>query len=178
MAERGYQRLTEAGYLSAGFDHFALPGDGLAQAALGGRLRRNFQGFTDDQSDILIGFGASAISMFPGLFVQNEKNSGRYRMLTSARRFAGTRGVLRTADDRAHGRVIEALLCAGRANLRGLPSVNRHVDRLSLFIDRGLARLQDGLLTITPRGLPYARTIAATFDRYREEGQGQFSNAI
>src|SRR5690606_27478718 len=81
MAKLGFRQLSEAGYLPVGFDHFALPGDPLAQAALAGRLHRNFQGFTDDAAPVLIGLGASAISSFPDLVVQNEKNAGRYRML-------------------------------------------------------------------------------------------------
>ena len=52
-------------------------------AAMQGRLRRNFQGFTDDAAPVLLGLGASAISCFPELLVQNEKNAGRYRMLLS-----------------------------------------------------------------------------------------------
>ena len=178
MAEHGHGKLIDAGYRAVGFDHFALPGDGLAQAALGGRLRRNFQGFTEDESDILIGFGASAISVFPGLLVQNEKNSGRYRMLTSTRGLAGARGAVRTAEDCSRGRIIETLLCGGQADLDSLNGSSRYLDRLAPFLDRGLACLQDGLLGITPRGLPYARTIAALFDSYREEGQGRFSTAI
>ena len=76
QSELGYQRLTEAGYVAIGFDHFALPADSLAIAATEGRVHRNFQGFTDDPNEFLLGFGASAISSLPGLLVQNEKMSG------------------------------------------------------------------------------------------------------
>ena len=79
MAAFGHDFLTGEGYVPVGFDHFARPGDALAQAATGGTLRRNFQGFTEDQAPVLIGLGASAISSFPDLLVQNEKNAGRYR---------------------------------------------------------------------------------------------------
>jgi len=92
MAAMGARQLIDAGYQAVGFDHFALPGDGLARAALSGTLRRNFQGFTDDPSSVLLGFGASAISELPGLMVQNEKNPGRYRMLIGADCLAGRRG--------------------------------------------------------------------------------------
>ncbi|WP_198507715.1 hypothetical protein [Qipengyuania seohaensis] len=82
-----------------------------------GKLRRNFQGFTDDPSDILIGLGASAISSFPHLLAQNEKNSGRYRMIASQDQLVANRGMRRTADDRYRAAVIEQLLCQGSAQL-------------------------------------------------------------
>ena len=59
MAQFGYQLLTAEGYVPVGFDHFARPGDPLALAAQNGTLRRNFQGFTDDQAPALIGLGAN-----------------------------------------------------------------------------------------------------------------------
>ena len=117
MAALGHDTLVEAGYCPVGFDHFALPDDPLAQAAMAGRLRRNFQGFTEDQAPVLVGLGASAISSFPELLAQNEKNSGRYRMLLSQPELPVALGVHRSADDRRRGRVIESLLCNGWAEV-------------------------------------------------------------
>ena len=105
QAAFGYDVLTSAGYQPVGFDHFARPHDPLAAAARAGRLKRNFQGFTDDASEILIGIGASAISAFPDRLVQNEKNAGRYRMRASAGLLSGVLGVLRTNEDRLRGAV-------------------------------------------------------------------------
>src|SRR5690606_28673042 len=93
MAAHGHERLTAAGYVPVGFDHFALPHDELAIAARDGHLRRNFQGFTEDQADVLLGLGATSISQFPDLIVQNDKNSGRYRMRAMAGLLTGERGV-------------------------------------------------------------------------------------
>ena len=50
------------GYRDIGIDHFARPEDSLVSAQKDGRLRRSFQGYTDDSNDVLIGVGASAIS--------------------------------------------------------------------------------------------------------------------
>lgn len=72
MAAMAEDMLTRAGYQAIGFDHFAQSDDPLAVAARQGRLHRNFQGFTDDDADITIGMGVSAISAFPGLLAQNE----------------------------------------------------------------------------------------------------------
>lgn len=176
MAAEGHARLTTAGYDAVGFDHFALPGDDLALAARSGTLRRNFQGFTDDQSSILIGLGASSISEFPEVFVQNEKNAGRYRMLVGADQLTGRKGVMRTADDRRRGAIITDLLCRGKAAIDvDLLAINR--DRLEPFIQRGLARLDGNSLELLAGNEPYARSIAAVFDAYRG-GAKQFSSAI
>ncbi|MEZ5680197.1 MAG: oxygen-independent coproporphyrinogen III oxidase [Erythrobacter sp.] len=178
MASFGYSYLVTHGYAPVGFDHFARPGgDPLARAAMTGSLRRNFQGFTDDPSDILIGLGASAISSFPGLLAQNEKNSGRYRMMASQGHLTSGRGIVRSADDRQRGAIIEQLLCHGRAQL-GPCHLASHRQRLQPFIDRGLASIDGQCLTILSDGLPYARTIAAQFDSYRASAAGRFSTAV
>ncbi len=65
------------GYHEIGIDHFARPSDGLAVAARTGRLRRNFQGYTDDSAPILVGLGASSISRFPQGYAQNVVGDGR-----------------------------------------------------------------------------------------------------
>ena len=177
MAQDGYRQLVEAGYRPVGFDHFALPGDPLAQAAMAERLHRNFQGFTDDAAPVLIGLGASAISQFPGLLVQNEKNSGRYRMMISQDGLPSALGIRRTADDRHRGAVIEALLCHGRA---AVPPALAHqaAPGLAPYCDAGLCAFADGELVIAPGGLPYARSIAAQFDPYRQQSPRRFSSAI
>ncbi|WP_128893178.1 oxygen-independent coproporphyrinogen III oxidase [Erythrobacter sp. HKB08] len=178
MAAAGYRYFCTHGYVPVGFDHFAKPGgDPLAHAALEGRVKRNFQGFTDDDAPVLIGLGSSAISSFPGLLVQNEKNSGRYRMLASEGLLAGNRGIARSADDRYRGAVIEQLLCQGRARI-GSRLAAECSGALAPFIERGLASLDEEWVTLLPEGLPYARTIAALFDPYRRQSGRRFSSAV
>ncbi|CAN5213435.1 oxygen-independent coproporphyrinogen III oxidase [soil metagenome] len=174
MAALGYDRLTAAGYQAIGFDHFALPHDNLAVAARNGKLRRNFQGFTDDDSDVLIGLGASAISMFPDLLVQNEKNVGRYRMLVSADRLPAARGVTRSVRDQRIGRLIEDILC-NQSIVLGDEDVG---PALAHFETRGLVARDGPVLRRLPGGLPYVRAIAATFDPYLRPEERRFSNAI
>lgn len=177
QAELGYEELIAAGYSSIGFDHFALPRDMLARAAQAGTLRRNFQGFTEDQADALIGLGASAISAFPDRLIQNEKNSGRYRMMISAGRLPTQRGVIRKPEDRLRGQVIEDLLCRGEAELAGL-SLDAARHRLQPFMEIGLATLAGSRLVLAPDAAPYARSIAAVFDAYLTPRGDRFSRAV
>lgn len=177
LAELGHQLLIGAGYEPVGFDHYALPHDRLAEASRTGALRRNFQGFTDDPADVLIGLGASAISQFPGLLVQNDKNAGRYRMQVAAGMLPVERGVRRNGLDRRRGEVIEHLLCKGKANLAGLCDTG--VWRaLAPFISLGLVEGDGDQLTLAPGAQPYARVIASTFDTYRQPSARRFSSAI
>lgn len=177
QAEFGHEWLTGRGYEAVGFDHFAVPSDPLAAAARNRQLRRNFQGFTDDRAEVLVGLGASAISRFPQLLVQNAKNAGRYRMLAHAGRLPVERGVMRGVEDRARGAVIEALLCRGEADARAFAdeALRR---RLEPFRARGLIEWSGTQLRLLPGAMPYARSIAAAFDSWRQPDARRFSNAV
>lgn len=177
QAELGHRLLTQAGYEPVGFDHYALPHDLLAQASRSGALRRNFQGFTHDRADALIGLGASAISQFPGLLVQNEKNAGRYRMQVAAGMLPVERGVRRDALDRRRGRVIEQLLCRGTADLGGLADAAIW-QSLAPFMALGLVEVDGEQLLLRSGSQPYARVIASLFDTYRQPSARRFSSAI
>lgn len=177
MAALGHDWLVCNGFVPVGFDHFARPSDPMAKAAVAGTLHRNFQGFTDDDAPVVIGLGASSISCFPELLIQNEKNAGAYRTSLAEGRLPAVRGIRRSGDDRVRGEVIERLLCHGRATLG--PKLRLEVDaRLRPFLDLGLAALDGDDLVIAPEGLPYARTIAALFDPYRKIAARRFSSAV
>ncbi len=178
MAAHGYDRFTAAGYIPVGFDHFARPDDALAIATQNGTLRRNFQGFTEDPAEVLVGLGATAISGFPDRLLQNEKNSGIYRTMLGEGRLPAALGVMRSAADNAHGAVIEAVLCRGSADLSSLGGGDEYRLDLDPFLLRKLVTLQGDQLTLAPAALPYARSIAALFDPYRTRHQGRFSHAV
>jgi len=66
-------RLTRAGYLYIGMDHFARPSDDLAQAQALGQLKRIFQGYSTHLADI-VGLGVSAIGQLGPTDYQNAKS--------------------------------------------------------------------------------------------------------
>lgn len=166
QAALGHRRLTDVGYVPVGFDHFARPDDPLARAAAEGRVNRNFQGFTDDDAPVLLGFGASAISRFPDLIVKNEKRAGVYRDGVGDGRLAVVRGVRVDSDERERGGVIRNLLCNGRAHVP--PQWARPArGALAEFEARGLVEWQGDMLTIPDDARPYSRLVAAQFDRLR-----------
>lgn len=178
--------LIEAGFEAIGFDHFARPEDSLARAARDGTLRRNFQGFTDDRATTLIGLGASAISQFDGLFLQNEKHVGSYRVGAANGLLMGSRGLLRTPEDRMRGALIERLLCTGRVDVAEVAAehgqssraVIGDMDRLAEFAERGLVLTRGTTVTISPVGRPYARLVASAFDTALQAREARFSTAV
>lgn len=177
MACIGHDFFVNRGYEPVGFDHFARSGDPLAAAARDNRLHRNFQGFTDDDAVYLIGFGASAISEFPGLYVQNAKNAGAYRKAIAAGDLPGERGIVRDEDSRACGALINQILCHRQALLPGALTYAQH-ERLEDFARRGLISTADGMLRLKPAAMPYARSIAAIFDPRLAGQMGRFSAPV
>lgn len=178
--------LIEQGMVEIGFDHFARADDTLARAAATGTLHRNFQGFTDDDADVVIGLGASAISSLPGLIVQNEKHVGAYRQIVAGRELPGRRGVAVAPEDRARAWVIERLLCDGavdlgvaaaRFALPGLLDLAGH-SRLSELVLRDLIRIDGSRIVVTDEGRPYARVAASAFDRHAPALGPCFSKAV
>jgi len=178
QARLAYDLLVDAGYEAIGFDHFALPGDAIAEAARSGALRRNFQGFTEDASDVLIGLGASAISAFPGWLLQNEKNAGRYHLRIGNGQFATARGIRRSRADRLIGTAIERLLCGGTADLSCLPGLRDIRARLEAFERVDLIGWTGSRVHLRDGALPYTRAIAAALDPYRAQSQVRFSSAV
>ena len=160
------------GYDEIGIDHFARPGDGLARALKAGRLRRNFQGYTDDTAEALIGLGASSISRFPQGYAQNASATSKYVAEVRAGRFATARGHVFTDEDRYRGRMIEQLMCEFRIDIEAITSAGAGHD----WVRNELARVAEqfgDMVRLTASGLvvpeaarPLTRVIARAFDAY------------
>ena len=172
------------GYQDIGIDHFAKPDDGLAVAARTGHLRRNFQGYTDDTCEVLIGLGASAISKFPQGFAQNASGTADYQKAVRAGQLSTGRGHVFKGEDRLRARLIEALMCDFRidsAEIRESFGVSdSSLDALYKAAEEAFPAMVSrdaGGFSIKPEGRALARLIARNFDEYemREEG---YSSAI
>ena len=100
QAQVAADTLGQFGYLAIGLDHFAKADDELAVAARERRLRRNFQGYTTDEADALIGIGACSIGRLPQGFIQNAPDLGGYSRAIDAGKFAVVKGLALYDDDR------------------------------------------------------------------------------
>ncbi|SPJ25036.1 oxygen-independent coproporphyrinogen III oxidase [Palleronia abyssalis] len=175
--------FEQEGYVAVGIDHFAKPGDALARAATQGSLRRNFQGYTTDECETLIGLGASSISRFSQGYVQNASATSAYMKRISECQFAGARGYAFTQDDRLRGHVIERIMCDFRLDFSLLRTAFGEAAEALMPIHTQIARDFDGMvdltpdrLTLRPEGTPLARLIAQRYDAHDPVG-AQFSKA-
>lgn len=160
-------------YAEIGIDHFATQDDGLTHALKAGRLKRNFQGYTDDQAEVLIGVGASSISRFPQGYAQNAPATSAHTKAIRNGQFSTSRGHLFKGQDVLRARLIEALMCDFRIDSA---EILRDYDVSASELQRMYRTTNDafdGLLKITDEGLfipvearPLTRMIARSFDAY------------
>lgn len=174
QAEAIAETLAAAGYVRIGLDHFALPKDELALALENGTLRRNFQGYTTDDCDTLIGLGASAIGRLHSGYYQNHVAIGRYAEMVAADILPTAKGYVLTNEDRLRAAVIERLMCdfeadVGELSLEagyGAHFLLERNERLEGLVSDGVASVE-GSKVIVDRNLRFmVRAVAAAFDAY------------
>lgn len=182
QARTASETLTRIGYVPVGLDHFVLPSDDIAAAARIGRLRRNFQGYTTDQADALIGLGASAIGKLPQGFVQNVVDTGGYIRAIESGRFATVKGLALSDDDRLRAQIIERLMCDLSVDLDRIACRSRdfsaELSALQPLAADGSVRIDGRRITVTAQGRPFARLVAAAFDAYLPREQARHSIAV
>jgi len=182
------EQLISLGYEQIGFDHFALPNDSLARAANTRKLRRNFQGYSTNEGDALIGVGASAISALPYGFAQNSPDIPSYAYAIENGCFATVKGVELSKDDHLRGAIIEHLMCGMDVDLQAvtqrphkecLNDFATEINELQSFKETGLIKMDGLRITVTEKGRPFVRLIAAVFDSYlQRNASGRYSKAI
>ncbi len=174
-----------AGYRPIGFDHFALPSDDLAITAETRTMRRNFQGYTSDTAEVLIGLGASSIGRLPQGYVQNAPDVGGHQRAVAAGQLAAVRGKALSLDDRVRGRVIETLMCDFAAEPRAIAAsfgVNEtfaaEFELLVPLAEQGIVSIDGDRVTVAEAGRPFVRLVAAAFDAYLRRGTQRHSVAV
>lgn len=177
--------IEAAGYLRIGLDHFAKPDDEMAAMAAAGELRRNFQGYTTDRSDALIGLGASAISSFAGGFAQNLASVPDYRAALAGGRLPTARGVRATPADRLRAAIIERLMCDLAVDLDELCRAHQFdgaaladdMKRLEPLVAAGLAIRDGGRVEVAREARHLVRIVSTAFDA-RSGSEQRYSPAI
>lgn len=181
----GRSMLVDAGYVDIGMDHFALPSDALYKAQQEGRLHRNFMGYTDQKTKLLLGLGTSAISDLGHMYIQNHKTVESYTSAIASGYLAHAKGVCLTEKDAYVKDLINDLICNFSA--RWNPDCFEVEEQE--HIKQSLMQLEhDGLLThahqyihVTSIGQRFIRNICAAFDTYLMNSgkiEQQFSKSI
>jgi len=175
-------RLTRAGYLYIGMDHFARDDDELAIAQRQGRLQRNFQGYSAYPESDLLGLGISAIGRIGPTYYQNEKRLDDYYAALDDGRLPVARGIELSTDDLVRRAVIQALACHSRVSIESI-ELAYLVDFKSYFAAElkelrglqaeGLVDVTDEWICVTPAGRLLVRVICMVFDRYLREARAR-----
>ncbi|TBU97280.1 oxygen-independent coproporphyrinogen III oxidase [Stutzerimonas kirkiae] len=188
LLELTIKRLTAAGYVYIGMDHFALPGDELALARSNGTLQRNFQGYSTHADCDLIGLGVSSIGKVGDGYSQNVKELSQYYARLDEGLLPIQRGYRLNADDRLRRDVIISLMCHGYVSFAEMEQ--RHaidfrqyfsaaLEKLAEACRDGLVEIRDDAVVLLPQGHLMMRNVAMAFDAYLEgETQQRFSRTV
>ena len=174
------QRLTDAGYVYIGMDHFAKPNDDLAIAQRHGRLHRNFQGYSTHADAEMVSVGVSAISNVGSTYSQNEKTLEEYYERIEQGELPIARGTKLSVDDLLRRIIIQMLMCNFELSVRSLELAYpitfteyfaKEIEKLQAFEQDGLLHMDKDWITVTPKGRLLIRNICMVFDRYLNSPQ-------
>ncbi|TBR40019.1 MULTISPECIES: oxygen-independent coproporphyrinogen III oxidase [Dyella] len=183
------RRLSEAGYVYVGMDHFARADDELVRAQRAGTLQRNFQGYSTHGDCDIVGLGVSAIGRVGDTYSQNERDLGAYFAAIDAGRLPVAKGLRLSQDDLMRRELIGELMCLGSVDM-GAFGVRHGLDfpvyfdaelrRLAPLVKDGLVECDESMVRVTPRGRLLLRNIAMCFDAYLHAAAEprRFSRAI
>lgn len=169
------ERFSAAGYDYIGMDHFALPGDELAQARRNGTLHRNFQGYSTRGGLDLVGLGMTSIGQLDDTYSQNARQLERYYAAVNNGRLAIEKGMRLTAEDHLRRDVVMALMCRDGLRYADIEAAHgvrftRHfaaeLERLGALEADGLVRREPRCIRVTASGRLLLRAIAMVFDAY------------
>ncbi|VAX06897.1 Coproporphyrinogen III oxidase, oxygen-independent [hydrothermal vent metagenome] len=182
------EKLTTAGYVYVGMDHFARPDDELTIAQQDGTLYRNFQGYSTHADCDLIGLGITSIGMVGETYSQNMRSLDEYYERIDANELAVFRGFDLNRDDSIRRDVITRLICHlkldfGRIEAeRGIKFseyFETELEGLQEMIEDGLLELSESGIQVLPRGRLLIRNICMVFDHYlSQKNETKFSRVI
>jgi len=181
------KKLTEAGYVYIGMDHFAKPDDELAVAQREGKLYRNFQGYSTHSDCDLVGLGVTSIGRVGDAYMQNYKELEHYGLAISQGKLPVFRGVELDADDKLRRAVITQLICHFDLDFDKIAQdfgidfdayFEGELARLEVMQQDGLLALDNAGIQVLPAGRLLIRNICMVFDKYLAQKQQQFSKVI
>ena len=191
LLQLAIEKLTAAGYVYIGMDHFALPNDDLALAQARGSLHRNFMGYTTHADSDLIGLGVSAISHIGDSYSQNPRDLPSWQMAIDEGHLPVFRGMQLSEDDLLRADLIQQLMCQGEIQINALERryaidfgqyFVQALERMQPLVDDGLVQREPRRIVVTAQGRLLLRNIAMCFDRYLDPSPvvttPRFSRAI
>ncbi len=181
------KKLTDAGYVYIGMDHFAKPDDELAVAQREGKLYRNFQGYSTHSDCDLVGLGITSIGRVGDAYIQNVKELDEYHERIAQGKLPVFRGVDLDDDDKLRRAVITQLIChfdltfnkiEQEFNIRFVDYFAPELKNLEIMQTDGLLTLSEDAIQVKSAGRLLIRNICMVFDKYLAQKQQQFSRVI
>lgn len=183
------EKLTGAGYVFIGMDHFAKPDDELASALREKKLYRNFQGYSTHAGADLYALGITSISQFGRIYAQNQKKEKDYHAALDRGILPTAKGYYLSDDDLLRRRVIMLLMCDFELDFTSIENefdidfkayFGWGLNNLSEMIADNLLAVENQRLKVTKMGRFLIRNIALNFDGYieRKEDTARYSRTV
>lgn len=190
ILQMAIEKLTGAGYVYIGMDHFARPDDELVTAQQAGGLQRNFQGYSTHGECDMVAMGVSAISQVYDVYSQNSKDLSAYQAALEGGQLPVVRGIRLTEDDKLRRALIQRLTCDFAITFSEFESLwpglefntyfSRELEKLKAMERDSLVTVDENGITVQPRGRLLVRNICMVFDAglAHSETSGRFSRVI
>lgn len=185
LYEKGLQLFTAAGYVEIGMDHFALKSDALYAALINKKLHRNFMGYSDSYTELMISLGVSAISDTWNGFAQNIKEVEAYQKKVLEGKFPFFKGHLLSEEDKVVRKHILNIMCQGKTNWGNdkykFDVIYKELGRCEALEKDGLLYLFPTKLIVSEKGKAFLRNICMCFDRYywaKTNRENAFSSTV
>ncbi len=189
ILQEAVKRLTDAGYVFIGMDHFAKPEDDLAVALRQGRLQRNFQGYSTHADCDMIGLGVSSIGKVGPCYTQNQKDLETYYADLDKGQLPVMRGMVLDQDDILRRSIIQSLMCRFALSVEATEQVfginfadyfATELPQIRELQANGLVCFDGDFLMVEPKGRFLIRNIAMIFDKHlrERETRARYSKVI
>lgn len=184
LYEMGKIMFLNNGYVEIGMDHFALKNDSLYKAVEEGTLHRNFMGYTDSYTKLMIGLGVSSIGDTWYTFAQNVKVVEKYYELINKQQLPIFKGHILKNEDLIIRKHILNIMCKFETSWhheeQQCEYVYSAVDRLIEMEKDNLIELSPGHLKVKKSGYPFVRNICMAFDAklWRNVPQSQLFSSV
>ena len=183
------ERLTAAGYIYIGMDHFAKPDDELATAQRNRKLHRNFQGYSTHSDCDLVAMGITAIGAVGKSYSQNVRTLDDYYLGIDNQELPIFRGIELSRDDELRRKIIRELICHFSLDITALEhqfDINfrtrfaSEIHQLQTMERDDLLSLDNETIRVQPKGRLLIRNICMVFDRYlpKNASTSAFSKVI
>ncbi|MCP4432982.1 MAG: oxygen-independent coproporphyrinogen III oxidase [Gammaproteobacteria bacterium] len=183
------ERLTKAGYIYIGMDHFAKPLDELSVAQRKGNLHRNFQGYSAYAECDSVAMGVSAISNIGNHYCQNTTDLKTYHEVLQQRELPIYRGCYTDQEDVLRREIIQQLVCHFNLDITDIEErwdlnfnhfFSTELDILNAMAKDKLVSLSETNIKVLDAGRLLVRNICMVFDRYIDtpDSRGTFSRSI